>query len=160
LATHKDLADRKSGDPVLRESSLVTAAIVSSAQTTIVPQEVLVGVGMNALKHAMNRCAGGFQTNEEMMEKMKQKNVKKLYLEFSPIHHLSKKTVPIFMEYGPLASKGEGGIHDAAYGVMFKEKADRIGLTNCYLKIAKSDKYVGYPGGKNAFVQSVINNRK
>ena len=68
------------------------------------------------------------------------------------------KTVPVLLEYAALAPAGEGDIHGAAYGIKFKEKADQLGLRSCYLKINKSEQYTGYPGGRNAFIEWVINN--
>ncbi|MFZ4456463.1 MAG: alpha/beta hydrolase fold domain-containing protein [Bacteroidales bacterium] len=156
LATGEDMANPKSKDPVERESSSVLAVSAIAAQTTLMPDEVLEWVGQKALNHPMNCRAGGFKNNEEMLEAMKQEKVKKLYKDFSPIHRLSTKTVPVLLEYAPLAPVGEGDIHGAAYGIKFKEKADQLGLRSCYLKINKSEQYTGYPGGRIAFIESIF----
>lgn len=155
LATGEEKANPKSKDPVERESSLVSAAVVLGAQTTLMPQEVLEWVGQKALDHPMNCRAGGFKNNQEMLEGIKQEKVQKLYLEYSPIHRLTKKSAPILMEYAALAPTGEGDIHGAAYGIKFKEKADSLGLV-CYLKIAQNEQYKGHPKGRAGFIESIL----
>ena len=157
LATSEEMANPTSKDPVERESSLVLAAVVTSGQTTIMPNEVLEWVGQKAFSHPMNCSAGGYKNNQALLEGIKDEKVKNMYLNFSPIHKLSSKSVPILLEYGALAPAGEGDIHGAAYGVKFKEKADQLGIHTCYLKIDKSEQYKGYPGGRNAFIESIFN---
>lgn len=78
-------------------------------------------------------------------------------LKFPPIHNLSIKNAPVLLEYGALAPTGEGDINDAACGLRYKQKADQFGVRSCCLKVAKSEQYTGYPGGKNSFVESVLN---
>jgi hypothetical protein len=157
LASNEELANPESKDPVERESSLILAAVVTGAQTTLMPDEILDWVGPKAFNHPMNCSAGGFKNNQELLEGIKGEKVKKMYLKFSPIHKISNKTAPVLLEYGALAPNGEGDIHGAAYGVRYKEKADKLGVRSCYLKIDKSEQYTGYPGGKIAFIESVLN---
>jgi hypothetical protein len=61
-----------------------------------------------------------------------------LYVEFSPVNHVSKGDPPLLMTYGgdmTLPSKDAGhGIHHPVYGVKMKEKMDAAGV-ECHLVI-------------------------
>lgn len=145
ILMHDDLADPKSKDPILRQSTRVTAAAVSGGQVSIDPRVIEGWLGPNVLKHRMINMAVGEPTIEGAL-----KNYKKhesLYKEFSPYNHLDKKDPPLFMTYGnnmKLPSENAAhGIHHPVYGVKMKEKADRVGH-ECHLLIkdvSKSDKY-------------------
>lgn len=145
LLLHDDLADPKSNDPVLRESSRVCAAAVSAGQTSIDPKIIEGWLGPNVLKHRMINMAVGETTIEGAL-----KNYDKyhsLYVEFSPYNHIDAKDPPLLMTYGgdmTLPSKDAGhGIHHPVYGVKLKEKSDSVGH-ECHLLIpgvSKSDKY-------------------
>ncbi len=157
LATHDDLANLKAADPVERQSTRVSGAIVGAAQTTIEPNLVREWVGDDGVNHPMFRTAGGFKTNDEMFKAIAERpDVARLYAEFSPINHLSANTPPILLGYSKL-EMGNGGVHGGAFGLKFKEKADAVGMTRCYLKIDNDPSYPGYPGGDSAFVNSVFN---
>jgi len=158
LATHDDLANPKAADPVERESTRVSGAIVGAAQTSIEPNLVREWVGQEGINHGMVRAAGGFKTNEEMFKAVAEKpEVARLYWEFSPINHLSADDPPILLGYAK-AEMGKGGLHGGAFGLKFKEKADAVGMKCCYLKIDNDkDHYPGYPGGDSAFVKTIFN---
>jgi len=51
---------------------------------------------------------------------------------------------------------GAGGLHGGAFGLKFKEKAEAVGMTRCYLKIDNDPAYPGFPGGENVFVKEVF----
>lgn len=145
LLLHDDLADPKADDPVLRESTRVTAAAVAGGQTSIDPKVIEPWLGPNVLKHRMINMAVGEPTIEGAL-----KNYEKhrdLYIEFSPYNHLTADDPPLLMTYGnnmKLPSENAGhGIHHPVYGVKMKEKADKCGH-ECHLLIqgvSKSDKY-------------------
>ncbi len=145
ILLHDDLADPKAEDPVLRESTRVTAAAVGGGQTSIDPKVIEPWLGPNVLQHRMINMAVGEATIEGAL-----KNYEKhrdLYVEFSPYNHLSKDDPPLFMSYGSdmtLPSKNAGhGIHHPVYGVKMKEKADKVGH-ECHLLIrgvSESKKY-------------------
>jgi acetyl esterase/lipase len=145
LLFHDDLADPKSKDPVLRESTRVCAAAVASGQTSIDPKVIEPWLGPNVLKHNMINMAVGEPTIEDAL-----KNYDKhhdLYVEFSPYNHVDKNDPPLFMTYGnnmKLPSENAGhGIHHPVYGIKLKEKSDKVGH-ECHLVIkgvSKSDKY-------------------
>ena len=145
ILLHDDLADENADDPVLRESTRVTAAAVAGGQTSIDPEQCREWLGPNVLKHRMIWMAVGEQTIEAALENYQQH--RKLYYEFSPYNHLTADDPPLLMTYGPdmtLPSKSAGhGIHHPVYGVKMKEKADKLGH-ECHLLIrgvSKSEQY-------------------
>ena len=145
LLLHDDVADPKSTDPVLRESSRVCAAAVASGQTSIDPKVIEGWLGPNVLKHRMINMAVGEATMEGALQNYERH--RKLYVEFSPYNHVDGQDPPLLMTYGgdmTLPSKDAGhGIHHPVYGVKLKEKSDSVGH-ECHLLIpgtSKSDKY-------------------
>jgi len=145
LLLHDDLADPKSSDPILRESTRVTAAAAASGQTSIDPKVIEPWLGPNVLKHQMIWMAVGERTMEEALKNYDKHRA--AYVEFSPYNHLDKNDPPLLMTYGnnmKLPSENAShGIHHPVYGVRMKEKADRLGH-ECHLLIdgvSKSEKY-------------------
>jgi arylformamidase len=145
ILLHDDLADPKSTDPVLRESTRVSAAAVTAGQTSIDPKVIEGWVGPNVLKHAMIWMAVGEKTMADALKNYDQH--KATYVEFSPYNHVDAHDPPLFMTYGndmTLPSKNAGhGIHHPMFGVKLKEKSDRVGH-ECYLLIqdvSKPEKY-------------------
>jgi len=145
LLLHDDLADPQAKDPVLRESTRVCAAAAVAGQTSIDPKVIEGWLGPNVLQHRMINMAVGESTIESAL-----KNYDKhhdLYVEFSPINHVSAGDPPLLMTYRgdlTLPSKDAGhGIHHGMYGVKMKEKADAAGV-ECHLIIpghSQSAKY-------------------
>ena len=157
LATHDDLANPKATDPVERQSTRVSGAIAGGGQTTIEPANARDWVGQKAVDHPMMRSACGFRTNDEMFKAIAENpEIARLYREFSPINHLSGDDPPMLLEYGKLEPEKQGGIHGAAFGIKFKEKADAIGAKNCYLRLDKDANYTGYPGGQKQFIETMF----
>ena len=158
LATHDDLANPNAADPVERQSTRVSGAIIGSAQTTIEPENVRNWVGEAAFNHPMICNAGGFTSNGELLKAIAEKPaVAKLYREFSPINHLSFDDPPMLLEYGKLSPEKQGGIHGAEFGVEFKKQADALRVKQCWLRVDKDDKFTGYPGGQKQFVETIFN---
>lgn len=151
LATHDDLADPMSNDPILRESSKPQVVVAGMAQTTIVPAEVENWVGVNALRHGMVAGAGGYSSVDQVKVAFeKDPAVAILYRKFSPIHQVSADDPPILLEYGNLAPPGAGDIHDGAFGIAFYEVAKKSGAST-FLSIYKNPDYPAFPGGSVAF---------
>jgi hypothetical protein len=145
ILLHDDLADPKSDDPVLRESTRVSAAAVAAGQTSIDPKVIEEWLGPNVLKHQMIWMAVGEKTMDDALKNYEKHRA--LYVEFSPYNHLDGKDPPLFMTYGnnmKLPSENAGhGIHHPVFGLKMKEKADRVGH-ECYLQIkgvSESGKY-------------------
>lgn len=145
LLLHDDLADPKSADPVLRESTRVCGAAVAAGQTSIDPKVIEGWLGPNVLKHRMINMAVGEKTMEDALKNYEKH--KSLYEEFSAYNHVDAKDPPLLMTYGgdmTLPSKDAGhGIHHPVYGVKLQEKSDKLGH-ECHLLIpgvSKSEKY-------------------
>jgi acetyl esterase/lipase len=135
LATHDDLADPQSADPVARESTRLCGVVASGAQTTIDPVVIRRDVYETALAHQMICRGAGFPDNKAMDAGYEK--AKAIYYEFSPINHLSADDPPVWMNYyGPVTDPGEG-IHSSRFGVIFKKRADEVGVT-CHLNIQKN----------------------
>jgi acetyl esterase/lipase len=147
ILLHDDLADSKSSDPVLRESTRVCAAAVSGGQTSIDPKQIEPWLGPMVLQHRMINMAVGEKTIEGALANYEKH--KPLYVEFSAYNHLDGKDPPLFMTYGSnmkLPSENAGhGIHHPVYGVKMKEKSDRVGH-ECHLLIPGVSKSERYPG--------------
>lgn len=145
LLLHDDLANPKSDDPVLRESTRVCAAAVTGGQVSIDPKVIEGWLGPNVLKHRMINFAVGEKTIDGALANYDKYH--DTYVEFSPYNHVDAKDPPLLMVYGAdmsLPSKDAGhGIHHPVYGVKMKEKSDSVGH-ECHLlipEVSKSDKY-------------------
>jgi acetyl esterase/lipase len=129
LLLHDDLADPNSADPVLRESTRVTAAAVARGQTSIDPKVIEPWLGHNVLTHRMINLAVGEKTIEGALENYEK--YRDLYVEFSPYNHLTADDPPLLMTYRnnmKLPSEDAShGIHHPVYGLKMKEKADKVG---------------------------------
>ncbi len=135
LATHDDMANPKSSDPVERESSRLQAAVSISGQTSIEPEVAIAWVGPMVMNHGMIRRAVLIRDVAGLKAKPK---LAKLLAEFSPVNHLSADDPPMFLSYptvGPFPAPDAGSaIHHANFGIKFKEKADSVGA-KCTLRI-------------------------
>ncbi len=136
LLFHDDLAAPDATDPILRESTRVSAAAVNGGQTSIDPKVIEPWLGANVLLHPMIPNAVGEQTREDALANYEKHSAH--YSEFSPINHVSAGDPPLFMTYGgdmTLPSKDAGhGIHHPVYGVKMKKACDAAGL-ECHLLI-------------------------
>ena len=153
LATHDDLADPQSADPVARESTRLCGASATSAQTTIDPVVIRRDVYETAVAHAMICRAGGFPDNKAMDAGYEKAAA--LYREFSPINHLSADDPPIWLSYqGPVTDAREG-IHSSRFGVIFKKRADEVGVT-CHIGITKNPELYPKAPGEWDFLFDVL----
>lgn len=136
ILLHDDLADPKADDPVLRQSTRVSAAVGIAGQTSIDPKVVEGWVGPKILEHRMINLSVGEPTIAGALQNYDKHRA--LYKEFSPINHLDRRDPPLFLVYQnnmKLPSEDAGhGIHHPVLGVKMKEKADEVGQ-ECYLLI-------------------------
>jgi len=157
LAMHNDLANPDAVDPVERESTRLSGAAVTNAQTTIEPAIIRAWIGERGVQHGMIRSAGGFKTNEEMDQAIASRpEVAALYWEFSPVNHLSVDDPPIFFDYGTPLDNTTEGIHHSLFGLKFQEKTESLGIKTSYLGIRKDERYPGYPGGMDNFIKKLF----
>jgi arylformamidase len=136
LACHDDLADPRSSDPVLRQSTRLRAAVALSPQVSLEPAVVTAWVGDEVLQHPMIARAVQAGSPEEL--RTPKPEWVQLLREFSPIVHLGAGDPPMLISHprvDPLpASSASSAIHHALFGVKLKEKADTAGVT-CLLRI-------------------------
>lgn len=137
LATHDDLADSKAKDPILRESTRLSAVWVLAAQTTIDPVMIKEWFGEIPVTHPMIHSAAGFKNRQEMEDGYKTKA--DLYREFSPVNHLDSNDPPMMLTYQGTATEKGNSIHHAIFGIQFKKQAKKAGAT-CILDLPKEKK--------------------
>jgi acetyl esterase/lipase len=142
IAFHDDLADPKSDDPVLRESTRITAVGTLGGQGTYDPIEIKKLIGGRAWEHPSIFRVYGVTTTDELLNPTPEK--KKLYDEAAAITHLTKDDPPLLMYYseadGPLpadARPGQG-IHHPNFGRQLKAKMDELGIENEFVYLPES----------------------
>ncbi|MBK6724868.1 MAG: alpha/beta hydrolase [Acidobacteria bacterium] len=138
IGFHDDLADPKSTDPVLRESTRLSSMAVFSAQTTLEPSIVGPRVGAMTLKHGFYTGKFFGMNADEMTSPKGLATIK----EASPIHFLTKDD-PAVWAYYSVAQKPQtnettvsDAIHHPNFGVVLKEEMDKLKL---YCKLRHKD---------------------
>src|SRR5205085_1746747 len=136
LALHDDLADPKSSDPVARQSSRLTCAAVSGAQTSLDPKELREWMP-NAIYggHAFGFAAAG-RTRPQEFELLIANREKVLpwIKEYSPIELVSSDDPPIYLDYPNqktppvVGQEGPDPTHSAIYGLKLEEKLKSAGV--------------------------------
>jgi acetyl esterase/lipase len=144
LAYHDDLADPKNADPVLRQSTRLTAVLPSAAQASYDPRFIKKLMNTNQVEPALLAFFGMSSPDDADNPKFF-----KLFEDSSPINHLSAGDPPILLFYSqrndplPPNSNGQLHIHHPKFGFALKEKADRVGVP-CTL-ILREDFPEGFP---------------
>jgi acetyl esterase/lipase len=129
LGFHDDLADPKSEDPVLRQSTRLTCMAVLGAQSTYDPRVITEWVGEAASRHPALQGFYGLKPDE-----LDSPRAHKLYVDAAPITHLTKDDAPVYAFYneprGPLPANARPGqgIHHINFGLRLKEQMDKLGL--------------------------------
>lgn len=136
LLFHDDLADPKADDPVLRESTRLTAVAAEQGQTLLDPTLLIPILGERGSSHPMLYRSFGFDSLEEALAGYDDRA--DLYREFSPITHVSPGDPPLFLNYPrspklPAENSGHG-IHHPVFGVKMKEACDKAGV-ECHLVV-------------------------
>ena len=136
LGFHDDLADPKSDDPFLRQSSRLSCMVVFGAQSTYDPRTIKKIVGGRAHEHPALEGFYGLTTAELDTEQ-----AYKLNEDAAPINHLSAGDPPVYAFYtearGPLPddAKPGQGIHHINFGTYLKEKMDPLKI-ECVIRHA------------------------
>lgn len=131
LGFHEDLADPESEDPIACQSTRIVAAGTQNGQSTYDMRTFREWFGVPNL--APHPALDTFYAVEED-EGWESERVKKLMVDASPITHLSKDDVPVFMSYGkgdvPVDENSSPGlwVHHARLGIKLKEAMDKLGL--------------------------------
>ena len=139
LAYHDDMADPKSKDPILRQSSRVCGAVAMGGQTTLDPFLLEKKIGLACIRHPMIWKTVGASSHEQLMKDWDK--YKTLSLECSPLTHVSKDDPPVWIRYGKPAPvpviKGDG-IHHAGFGRLLKEKCKKVGIP-CHVSVTGNE---------------------
>jgi acetyl esterase len=129
IGFHEDMADPKSEDPVLRQSTRLTCMAVTGAQSSYDPRKITEWVGAAAAKHPALPGFYGLTPDEFDTPK-----AHKLFEGAAAINYLSKNDPPVYAFYneprGPLpadARPGQG-IHHINFGLKLKEQMDKLGI--------------------------------
>ena len=139
IGFHDDLADPKSEDPVLRESSRIVAIGSLGGQPTYDPIKIRELIGGRAWEHPSLFKVYGLSGAEEALHPSAA--MQRLYDESSAITWLTKDDPPVYMVYneadGPLPAdaKPGQGIHHPNFGRMLKEPMDKLGIENVFVNL-------------------------
>ncbi len=140
LAFHDDLADPRSDDPILRQSTRLTCALVGELQCTYDPREIRRIVPGNAYDVGAIKKLHGlpntFNWDTDPIDASLDARLK----DASPITHLTRDDVPVFV-YHSEKNNVPGNIHHANFGKHLKEEMDKVGV-EC-VRHMDTD----YPGG-------------
>lgn len=132
LAFHDDLADAKSSDAVARQSTRLTCAAVTSAQTTLDRNVIKKIIGPRAPQHASSPGFVGLPADQL-------ETPKALFVEASPITYLSADDPPVYLYYNdprrplPAEAKPGQGMHHPNFGTYLKERMDPLKI-ECVLR--------------------------
>src|SRR5262245_13278 len=122
IGFHDDMADPKSDDPVLRQSTRLSCMAVMGAQSSYDLRVIKEWVGEAAAKHP---ALPGFYGLKE--DELDTPRAHKLYEAASAINYLTKDDPPVYAFYSearnlpPNARPGQG-IHHINFGLRLKEK--------------------------------------
>lgn len=136
LATHDDLAQPESEDPIARQSTRISAVVAYGGQTVLDPKVILERIGGNPSIHPSLQPFFGVESIDELQSPEKQAMIR----EASATSHVTADDPPLYLRYGgklagtPLPPRTPIGIsiHHAMFGKLIKDKYDELGLT-CHL---------------------------
>ncbi len=154
LAFHPDMADAKSSDPIARESTRLTCAAVTGAQTTLDPQQMKEWTpnskyGGHAFGFSGDKAKGLSQFDEFLA---KRETILPWIAEYSPYALVSKDDPAIYLTYSAppaLGQEQKDPTHTANFGVKLQEHCRANGVA-CELF------YPGAPDVKHATVQDFL----
>ncbi len=129
IGFHDDLADPKSDDPVLRQSTRLTCMGVFGAQTTYDPRVIKEIIGGRAHEHVALKPFFGVKDDE-----LDSPRAHKLYEAASAINYLTRDDPPAWLHYSepkgslPADAAPGQGIHHPNFGTFLKKKLDALGI--------------------------------
>jgi hypothetical protein len=132
VATHDDLADPASSDPVLRESSRVTCMFGRNTQTTLVPELWKTVIRWKESGKPARRYKNWVVGVPEGADPDSEQSLK-LYIEASAYHHVTPDDPPLLLTYRNYDEVVGGDdekdkVHSARHGLLIKQKYDELGL--------------------------------
>ena len=127
LAFHNDRADPESSDPVARQSTRLVCAIPINMQSTYDPREIKSLIPGNAYKHKALVSLFDLPNDWDWDTGTVDAKLDKLLRDASPITHLTKDDVPIYLIHYE-RSNTPGNIHHSNFGKHLKEAMDKLGI--------------------------------
>lgn len=130
LAFHEDLADPEADDPVLRESTRLTAIAPHAGPTRFYPEPEEEHLGPTVTRHPV--LVNLFGVNDPA--DLDTAEVREQMIEASPITHLTADDPPAWLSYNlPLepiddTTSPEDVGHHPLHGVLLKQKMDELGI--------------------------------
>ena len=146
LGLHDDLADPNSEDPVLRESTRLSAMVPVGAQSSLHLPTLLKWFNVESLQeHGGGRPLFGIPPEAELEMTPE---LDALTRDASPITHLSKDDPPAYMVFGPDKPVTERSpanlwVHHPIMGIKLKEAMDELGL-ECHVDYRDGPKNEDY----------------
>ena len=151
LAFHDDLADPDNPDPLLRQSTRLTAIVPVSAQTSYDPRFIKRLMNTEQVEGALIAFFGMRSAAD-----VDDARFHPLFEDSSPLNHLTTDDPPVLFFFRqrndplPPNSSGELHIHHPKFGFALKEKADELGV-ECTVLLSEDhpegqpiDKYVKF----------------
>jgi acetyl esterase len=133
---HDDLADPRSPDPVLRQSSRVACLGVDGAQTSYDPRFIKRVIGGRAHEHPGLKPFYGLADSD-----LGTPRAHRLFEDASPIQHASAGDPPVVLFYAepdeplPADARAGQGIHHPRFGAALKAKLAPLGV-ECIIRHA------------------------
>ena len=151
LAFHDDLADPDNPDPLLRQSTRLTAIVPVNAQTSYDPRFIKRLMNTEQVHPALVAFFGMTSAAD-----VDDSRFHALFEDSSPLNHLTADDPPVLVSFNqrndPLPPNSSGGlhIHHPKFGFALKEKADELGV-ECTILLTEDhpegepiDKYVNF----------------
>ena len=133
LAFHDDLADPNNADPILRQSTRITAAVPYAGQSSLHLPTILSWFQLNELvEHPGGRPLFGIPPNVPIPQTAEFDNLTR---DASPITHLTADDPPVYMSYPPNQPVDENTeyriwVHHPIFGIKLKQAMDQLGIEN------------------------------
>jgi acetyl esterase/lipase len=133
LAFHDDMADPRSEDPIARESTRLSCAAVSGAQTSLDPHQMKEWIPNSRYgAHAFGFLGDPKQKLSAFDEfHNKRESILPWIAEYSPYALVTSDDPPIFMQYGKPPAMGQNETdptHSANFGLKLKERCQSQGV--------------------------------
>jgi acetyl esterase len=130
LGFHDDLADPKSEDPVLRQSTRLTCMAVYNGQSSYDPRFIRELFPKTDI-YKESALAKLYDFDPDQLDHLPKEKYK-LFEECSPLTHLTKDDSPAMLIYSsemaaPITNQSIG-IHHPRFGKVLKEKMDALGI--------------------------------
>jgi acetyl esterase/lipase len=154
LALHDDMAKPDSSDPVARESTRLTCAAVSGAQTSLDPQQLRAWMpNMRYGGHAFGFRRPDPQGRDAEFQRFydHREEVLPWIKEYSPYEHAGPGDPPVFLDYpnqdkpAHVGEEQKDATHSAVMGLTLQEK----------LRESGDEVHLSYPGHKDPEYASI-----